>query len=238
MASRSIEYLILPAVSPQDADVSRFAFDGANFARMAALAPLYNAANTNLKAFAAHRGKLIVWHGLSDDSITPGVSIAYYQGVRKFMGATATVGFLRLFLLPGVGHCMGGDGYDQVDLLTPLMTWVELDRAPEKLIGGKMTSAGEGPAGSPPGPSHMPRIVPGIRPLPPAVTYIATRPIYPAPFIARYTGKGDAKDAANYVPVRSSMAASSLTDNEALELIGPDNQKNYGVKNGRLVALD
>jgi hypothetical protein len=34
------------------------------------------------------------------------------------------------------------------------------------------------------------------------------------------------------------MAASSLTDNEALELIGPDNQKNYGVKNGRLVTLD
>lgn len=236
MASRSIEYLILPAVRPQNADIAKFDFDDANFARMSELAPLYNAANTDLKAFAAHGGKLILWHGWSDTSITPGVSITYYQGVLKLMGAAATDRFLRLFLLPGVGHCRGGDGYDQVDLLSPLMAWAELQQAPAKLLTGKLASAQGGPAGGPPG-GGPPHIVPGIRPIaPPAPAYVATRPVYPYPFIARYLGRGDTKDAASYRPVRSPVTTPSMPDNEAVKLIGPGNQKNYDVEDGRLAV--
>jgi Tannase and feruloyl esterase len=232
MAARSIGYLILPTVSPEEGNVARFSFDDATFTRMAQLAPLYNATNTNLKAFAAHGGKLILWHGLSDTSITPGVSIAYYQGVQKFMGAAETDEFLRLFLLPGVGHCRGGDGYDQVDLLTPLMAWTELGRAPAQLITGKLARADGDPPAGPPAPR-------GIRPVaPPAPAYVATRPVYPWPSIARYNGKGDTKDATSYGPVRSPAATARLTDNEALSLIGPDNQKSYTVEQGKLIARD
>ena len=36
----------------------------------------------------------------------------------------------------------------------------------------------------------------------PAQKPLATRPVYPYPYIARYTGKGDPNDAASYVAVK------------------------------------
>lgn len=242
MAGRSVSFVILPEVSPADADVSKFAFTDANFQRMAQLAPLYNATNTNLKPFAAHGGKLILWHGWSDTSITPGVSIAYYQGVQKFVGAVATDKFMRLFLLPGVGHCGGGDGYDQIDLLSPLMAWTERKQAPMQLIAGKSAQAQMGPPGGggpPAGPNGPPG---GMSRMPgpiasPAPQLLATRPVYAYPYIPHYTGKGDPKDAANYTQVKSPVKLPQLFDSEAAKLIGPDNQKNYSVQDGKLIAI-
>ncbi len=147
MASRSLQYVILPSVDTQAGDLSRFAFDRATFERVTELAPLYNAANTDLGPFQQRGGKLILWHGWSDTSITPSVSIAYYQGVQKQLGTEVTDGFMRLFLLPGVGHCGGGDGYTDVDVLTPLMLWTEQQHAPDRLLTAKVEQASGGPGG-------------------------------------------------------------------------------------------
>ncbi len=240
MASRSMQFVILPSVSAADGDISQFIFSAANFARIAQLAPLYDATNTNLKPFATHGGKLILWHGWSDVSITPGISIAYYQGVQQFMGATQTDQFMRLFLLPGVGHCGGGDGYDQIDLLSPLMAWTELKQAPARLLAGKsVTPQGDPPRGGPP---HGPP-PPGAGPdhggplAAPAPMLIASRPVYPYPYIPRYTGTGDPHDATNYQQVLSPAPLPQVFNTEAMQLIGPDNQKNYGVKDGKLIVL-
>ena len=91
-----------------------FPLNQQNFDAVAQLAPLYNAANTNLHAYQQRGGKLILWHGLADDSVSPAFSIAYYRGVEAEMGHAATDTFLRLFLLPGVAHCGNGEGYDQI----------------------------------------------------------------------------------------------------------------------------
>jgi feruloyl esterase len=233
MAARSVKYLILPEVSPNDEDVAGFAFTDSNFERMSELAPLYDATNTNLKLFAAHGGRLILWHGWSDASVTPGISIAYYQAVQRYMGAATTDKFLRLFLLAGVGHCMGGDGYDQVDLLSPLMTWTELHQAPAKLVAGKSRAA---PVGFPS--SGPPHIVPGVRPIAASVPdSLMSRPAYPFPNIPRYIGQGDPRDANSYISVKSPVTASEQIDNEAMKLIGPDNQKSYAVKDNKLVVV-
>jgi hypothetical protein len=40
---------------------------------------------------------------------------------------------LRFFLLPGVGHCGGSEGPNQLDTLGPLMAWVETHQAPQRL---------------------------------------------------------------------------------------------------------
>ena len=237
MAARSISMVILPTVSPAEADVSKFAINDANLQRVSQLAPLYDATNTNLKPFAAHGGKLILWHGWSDTSITPGVSIAYYQGVQKFVGKAATDRFMRLFLLPGVGHCGGGDGYDQIDLLSPLMAWTELKRAPTQLIAGKTAQAQGGPGGGPvgggppPGGMRMPGPVADAAPV-----FTATRPVYPYPYIPHYTGKGDPKDAASYEQIISPVKLPEAFGSEATQLIGPDNQKSYRVQDGKLVV--
>ena len=64
-------------------------------------APLYNAGNTDLRPYESRGGKLILWHGLIDESMPTATTIAYYQGVQKQLGDKVTDSFVRLFLLPG-----------------------------------------------------------------------------------------------------------------------------------------
>ena len=123
MAGGSIKYLLLPTVSPDSPEeiMAKFTFTQEWFDRVREMGYFYNAANTNLRPFADHGGKLIVWHGGADTSVPPAISVAYYQGVQKELGEKRTDAFMRFFLLPGVGHCGGGDGPSQTDILTPLM---------------------------------------------------------------------------------------------------------------------
>jgi len=40
-------------------------------------------------------------------------------------GQSAANQFVKAYFNPGVGHCTGGPGADTVDLLTPMVNWVE-----------------------------------------------------------------------------------------------------------------
>jgi feruloyl esterase len=135
MIGGGLKYLLLPTVSEESvAELSsKFAFTEEWFSKVTGTAPLYNAANTNLRPFQQHGGKLLLWSGGSDFSVPPAIAIAYYQGVQKELGEKQTDTFLRLFVLPGVGHCGGGDGFPQIDTLSPLMAWTELQKAPALL---------------------------------------------------------------------------------------------------------
>ena len=53
--------------------------------------------------------------------------------------ATATNAFARLFMLPGVSHCAGGDGPDSFNGLGALVNWVEEGQAPSVIITSKVT---------------------------------------------------------------------------------------------------
>ncbi|NWK80017.1 tannase/feruloyl esterase family alpha/beta hydrolase [Aquitalea sp. LB_tupeE] len=250
IASLAISYLILPQVDQAMGNLQQLRFDDASFAQLAQLAPLYNATNTNLQPFRQHGGKLILWHGLADTSVTPAVSLAYYQGVQQQLGAAATDSFMRLFLLPGVGHCGGGDGYDQVDVLAPLMAWTELQQPPAALLTGKLAHAAADFMAGPP-PAGLPaegkpaQAAPTLHaaPMPssplarPWGEVKATRPVYPWPLIARYRGQGDVNDAASYQAVPSALTLPLVFNSLASSLIGPDNQRNYRVENGRLTVL-
>jgi feruloyl esterase len=133
---------------------------------------LYDATSFDLRAFKARGGKMLMWHGLSDAAITASSSIAYYDGVEKLMGGRAqTQDFFRLFLVPGVHHCAGGPGFTQFDALTLLENWVEKGQAPDVMIASRVVSG--------------------------AVE--RSRPIYPYPLLARYSGQGDPKAAASFV---------------------------------------
>jgi feruloyl esterase len=230
-AALSLAYVILPEPTPSAVDYSHMVFSKTGFELSSTLAPLYNATNTDLKAFAAHGGKLILWHGLSDFWVSPRVSATYYRGVQEFMGAKAASQFMRLFLLPGVGHCSGGDGYDQLDILSPLMAWAELGRAPAWIMAGKTDGIGATNPRAAPEPAKMPLALPL-----PALS--ATRPVYPYPFVARYTGRGDPRDGANYEAVKSPHEPGPQIPYAALALFQPDNQREYAVKDGRLAVLN
>jgi feruloyl esterase len=133
---------------------------------------LYNATSFDLRAFKARGGKMLMWHGLSDAAITATSSIAYYDGVEKLMGGRAqTQDFFRLFLVPGVHHCAGGPGFAQFDALTLLENWVEKGQAPDVMIASRIAGR----------------------------DVERSRPIYPYPLLARYSGQGDPKAAASFV---------------------------------------
>ena len=243
MVLPALQSVLLPEGHQHIQSMQDFPLTLSNFKRVAQLAPLYNAANTNLHPFQQRGGKLIMWHGLADDSVSPAFSLAYYNGVRLLMGQRAVDGFMRLFLLPGVGHCGNGEGYDQVDLLTPLMAWTEDGVAPRQLITGKREQH-EPPTHSSV-PSHddksaaqaqfhgMQRSSSPVAM--PAERVTATRPVFPYPYVARYIGKGDINDARHYAPVKSAAFERVFFKQPAASYVGPNNQHNYDVVDGSLI---
>ena len=133
---------------------------------------IYDATSVDLRAFKARGGKLLVWHGWADGSIMATSSIGYYEAVMQFMrGRKQTEDFFRLFLVPGVHHGGGGPGLTEFDALTALENWVEKGRAPDKLIACRSSK------------SAIERC----------------RPVFPYPVLARYSGKGDPKQAESFV---------------------------------------
>jgi Tannase and feruloyl esterase len=168
---------------------SDFDFDH-DYKRFGMFESLHSASNPDLRKFKAAGGKLIVYHGWQDVGNLPIDSVDYYETVEKTMGGRATTqDFFRLFMIPGMQHCAGGDGAFAIDYLTYLENWVERGHAPDKMIGVHVPERNWGQ-------SIMLRF-----PLDPATPVSFTRPIYPYPIHATYTGRGDPNKAENFIPV-------------------------------------
>lgn len=130
-----------------------------------------NAINPDLKSFFGHGGKLLQYHGWSDPAISPGNSINYYKSVLDTMGGASKVNeSYRLFMVPGMAHCGGGDGPDQLDPITALEQWVEKSKVPDQIIASRVRE----------GKTER------------------TRPLCPYPKVATYKGTGSTDDAANF----------------------------------------
>ena len=87
---------------------------------------------TDLSAFRAHGGKLIVPHGMSDPVFSANDTIAWWNAVNRKAGGHAA-DFVRVFPVPGMNHCAGGPSTDQFDGLGALESWVIDHHAPEAI---------------------------------------------------------------------------------------------------------
>jgi feruloyl esterase len=131
-------------------------------------------ASTDLKAFFAREGKVILVHGTNDWAISYKGSIKYWDGVAEAVGGEpARDENMEFFVQPGVQHCAGGSGADTVDLLSALVRWVEEGTPPstQSLVSSKLDMEG-------------------------AVQF--QRPLCKYPEYPRYNGSGDTNDAASY----------------------------------------
>ncbi|MCG8708234.1 tannase/feruloyl esterase family alpha/beta hydrolase [Brenneria sp. 4F2] len=198
----SLRYMNFTPNPSADFTLQDLKFDQATFARLSKLHALYDATNPDLRAFAEAGGKLIIWHGWADPHISPLNSIAYHQALGQEMGETQRQRFERLYLLPGVYHCSGGEGPSLVDFLTPMMNWVEQGTAPDGITAwqasprqhnsfGQPTSAAGKPAKMPAKPQEM-----RVETIP---AHTASRPVYPYPEYAVYSGSGEVDRASSYV---------------------------------------
>ncbi|UAJ08669.1 tannase/feruloyl esterase family alpha/beta hydrolase [Glacieibacterium megasporae] len=96
------------------------------------LGPILDAASPDLGAFKARGGKLIQYHGWNDPAIAPGYSLEYYKQVQAKMGPSTD--FYRLFMVPGMLHCAGGDAPTRVDWFATLEQWAEEGKVPDAVV--------------------------------------------------------------------------------------------------------
>lgn len=132
-------------------------------------AALLNATDPDLSEFRDAGGKLILWHGWSDAGISALDSIEYYESVKQQNSSLQD--YFRMFLMPGVGHCVGGPGPSSVDWITAMERWVEDDVAPYRLIASKFDPQGN---------------------------KILERPLCTYPHSATYDGRGDPNVATSF----------------------------------------
>lgn len=158
-------------------DWKSFTFDASVALSTERTGTVLNAIDPDLSDFAARGGKIVQHHGWGDPLLTPGNSVNYFNSIVDFLkpnhgndALAEAQRFIRLFMVPGVGHCSGGPGTDTFDAQSALEAWVETGVAPEKLIASHKDNG--------------------------AVT--RTRPLCPYPKIAKYSGSGSTDDAANF----------------------------------------
>jgi len=124
---------------------------------------------TGLKTFFAGNRKLLLSHGWADGLIPSQSTVNFYQALVKNIGAQRAREDVRLFMVPGMGHCGGGSGPSSIDMLGAIDHWVQTGKAPEQLL-----------ASNPPGQPTR------------------TRPLCPFPKVAKYSGDGNTDEAASF----------------------------------------
>ena len=117
--------------------------------------------------FATGRRKLLLSHGWADGLIPPRSTVNFYNELTAHLGSKAASA--RLFMIPGMGHCAGGEGPFVFNAIATLDRWVETGRAPERIVVSN-------PPGAPP----------------------RTRPLCPHPKVAVYSGSGSSDDEKNF----------------------------------------
>ncbi|MDH7798691.1 MULTISPECIES: tannase/feruloyl esterase family alpha/beta hydrolase [unclassified Beijerinckia] len=126
----------------------------------------------DLANFQKAGGKLIVYHGWADAGVPAVGTLDYYAQVHTRQGGLeATRDWFRVFLVPGMFHCSGGDAPNEFDLLSAMVAWVEKGIAPDGILATQLNAD---------------------------KSVKRTRPLYAYPAVAEYSGKGDVNDAANW----------------------------------------
>lgn len=174
LSSNSMRYLMFSQPVPE------FDYRKSNWDTLPALveaqAALYDPVapktRPDLTAFQKAGGKLIAYHGWADHGVPPESTLDYYAtSTAKLGGIAQARDWFRVFMVPGMGHCRGGAAPNTFDFMPSIIAWVEQNRAPDSVVATEFNADR---------------------------TVKRTRPLVAYPNIAKYSGVGDANDAANW----------------------------------------
>ena len=126
-------------------------------------------ASTDISAFVARGGKLLLAHGTSDVLVSTRATEQYYQALRERFGQATVETFARFYEAPGYGHAVSSVFNVAWAGLTALDEWADRGIAPGPQV--MMDTAG----------------VPG-----------RTRPLCEYPTWPKYDGSGDVNAAASF----------------------------------------
>ena len=140
--------------------------------------------STEIGPFIGRGGKIIFYHGLSDSGPPWPYTRKYFHDVMTKNGGMAGASkFMKLYLVPNMGHCGGNMATDSFDMLTPMVNWIENGVAPQEIIAtGNRFQATPGAYTGLPNPGTATR----------------SRPLCPYPKTLRYSGSGDISQASSY----------------------------------------
>jgi hypothetical protein len=135
----------------------------------------FSADTVPLARYLRTGGKIIVWHGAEDTTLSHlDTARSYEQMIDRAGKAERNA---RLYAPAGVQHCGGGPGADRFDLIEAMREWVERGDAPRTVVAVKADSTG---------------------------SVLFTRPLCEYPKYPRYTGYGDPDSATSFRCVRPS----------------------------------
>lgn len=124
-----------------------------------------------LGPFFAAGHKLLLSHGWTDGLIPANNTVAFYQKLSARVPAGRKLTQLRLFMVPGMNHCSGGEGAYQIDTLGVIDQWASGGPAPDRILASR----------------------PATPKLPPV-----SRPLCPFPLVSRYKGHGPTDQAESF----------------------------------------
>ena len=109
-----------------------------------------------------------MYQGWAEPGIPPAHVVNYYNDVKAHTAGAQNA--VRLFMVPGMGHCGGGDGASTFDMVAALDRWLETGTAPEQIPASRVRNG----------------------------TVDRTRPLCAYPKYARYSGQGSLDDATSF----------------------------------------
>ncbi len=130
---------------------------------------IFDANDSNINTFTGRGGKLIMYQGWGEPGIPPANIVTYYGNVQKQTHNAKDA--VRLFMVPGMGHCGGGNGTSTFDMVAALDAWVDRGKAPEQVSASRVR---EGKVDR-------------------------TRPLCAWPTVASYKGSGSLDEATSFV---------------------------------------
>ena len=98
-------------------------------------------------------------------------TINYYNRVLETTGRAKAADSVRLFMMPGMTHCAGGEGPNAFDKVGVMEQWVEHGQAPARIVASHSADG----------------------------KVDRTRPLCAYPQVASYKGTGSIDEAASFV---------------------------------------